>query len=84
MSKRLIISLLVLTFSTSFIYAGWGSETRLTIDDNIASETTQNNQWCIAADGSHLSVVWYDAKGGSGNWEIYTKRLTELDKSTAA
>ena len=30
-----------------------------------------------------MSVVWYDGKGGPGNCEIYTKRLTGLGWTVA-
>jgi hypothetical protein len=55
-------------------YAQWQPDVRLT-DDPVASHTSENNAWCIAANGNTLHVVWYDIR--DGNYEIYYKRSTD-------
>ncbi len=54
--------------------AQWEPDVRLT-DNSAGSFTSDNNAWCIAANGNILHVVWYDNR--DGNYEIYYKRSTD-------
>jgi len=55
-------------------YAQWQPDVRLT-NEPAGSFTSENNAWCIAANGNILHVVWYDIR--DGNYEIYYKRSTD-------
>lgn len=54
--------------------AQWEPDVRLT-DQSNASLTSNNNAWCIAANGNTLHVAWYDNR--DGNYEIYYKRSSD-------
>src|SRR5690606_35282568 len=62
----------VLPFGIS--YAQWEPDVRLT-NQSDASLTSNNNAWCIAANGNTLHVAWYDNR--DGNYEIYYKRSSD-------
>ncbi len=76
----------LLTFfilSTRFLLAQWGSDVRLTANGS-ASETSNNNAWCVAAaPGGTVHVVWFDERD-AGYDEIYYKRSTDYGTSWSA
>lgn len=58
-------------FYTDNCRAQWQTDVRLT-NNPVNSFTSDNNAWCIAANGNVVHVVWEDDR--DGNREIYYKR----------
>jgi hypothetical protein len=71
--KKIFLFAWILLVS-NFSKAQWEADVRLTNDPH-GSFTSINNQWCIAAKGDTLHVVWYDNR--DGNNEIYYKRSSD-------
>ncbi len=75
MKTSIFLFLFVLCSLLSGIcYGQWQPDVRLT-NESAGSFTSENNAWCIAANGNILHVVWYDIR--DGNYEIYYKRSTD-------
>lgn len=72
MKKIALILSLIFLFSASCL-SQWQTDVRLTFN-SVFSFTSDNNAWCISAEGTNLHVVWYD--GRDLNSEIYYKRST--------
>ena len=60
--------------TANFSRAQWEPDVRLT-NDPAGSNTSINNQRCVASLGDTVHVVWYDLR--DGNDEIYYKRSTD-------
>ncbi|MBZ0201847.1 MAG: hypothetical protein K8I03_02390 [Ignavibacteria bacterium] len=69
--KKLFILSALFILSSSIHYTQWQPDVQLT-NNSGASLTSDNNGWCVAADGNLVHVVWYDDR--DGNTEIYYKR----------
>ncbi len=72
-----VLAMLFCTISN----AQWQPDVQLT-NNSGASFTSDNNAWCVAADGNLVHVVWYDDR--DGNFEIYYKRSTDAGASWGA
>jgi len=82
MKTSIFLFLFVLCSLLSGIcYGQWQPDVRLT-NESAGSFTSENNAWCIAANGNILHVVWYDIR--DGNYEIYYKRSTDGGTSWGA
>jgi hypothetical protein len=74
--KKLFFSLalvLILNYTSHIdcCFAQWQTDVRLTNDPG-QSLVSDNNAWCIAANGNVVHVIWQDDR--DGNREIYYKR----------
>lgn len=75
MKNSIFLLLFVLcSLFSGICYTQWLPDVRLT-NEPAGSFTSENNAWCIAANGNTLHVVWYDIR--DGNYEIYYKRSTD-------
>ncbi|MGB3478041.1 MAG: exo-alpha-sialidase [bacterium] len=72
--RVILMGLLFFFCSLSFAFAQWEPDIRLTFDASN-SETSWNDEWCVAAHGDRVHVVWFDDR--DGNDEIYYKRSTD-------
>lgn len=73
--KKLFFLLLITHSSFLIVNAQWQPDVRLTNDPFVSyTNTFYNNNWCIAASGDSVHIVWYDSR--NGNYEIYYKRST--------
>jgi hypothetical protein len=67
-SKNLYIAVIIVLLPIA-LFAQWESDQRLTFDDSVSCVSTN---WCVAASGETVHVVWKDQR--DGNSEIYYKR----------
>ena len=74
MSKAVPTVLMLVFLPVGFLFAQWEADVRLT-NNSDSSFTSYNNEWCVAAHGDTIDVVWYDNR--DGNYEIYYKRSTD-------
>jgi len=72
--KIIIVVIMMLAFllQSKNANAQWEADVRLT---NATESSCTKSNWCIAANGNIVHVVWYDNR--DSNWEIYYKRSTD-------
>ncbi|MCX6163119.1 MAG: exo-alpha-sialidase [Ignavibacteriae bacterium] len=72
--KIIIVVIMMLAFllQSKNANAQWEADVRLT---NATESSCTKSNWCIAANGNVVHVVWYDNR--DSNWEIYYKRSTD-------
>ena len=76
MKSKFVISVtLFVILNSSFLvlnsFSQWQPDVRLTNSSGV-SMTSENNAWCVAANGNIVHTVWMDNR--EGNFEIYYKR----------
>ncbi len=74
MKKTIFFTFTICSLLFGICNAQWQPDVRLT-NDAGGSNTSNNNAWCIAANGNEVHVTWQDNR--DGNNEIYYKRSTD-------
>ena len=74
MKKKQNLLFVLLIFISVKTNAQWLPDFRLT-NNPANSGTSPNNEWCVAASGNFVHVVWYDER--DLNKEIYYKRSAD-------
>jgi len=69
---------LIIILTSLITFSQWQPDVRLTYDTST-SLTSNNNSWCVAANGNIVHVVWQDKR--DLNYEIYYKRSTDAGVS---
>lgn len=76
-SSAFLSVILFLTFSVINSNSQWQPDVRLT-NESAPSNTSQNNAWCIAANGNVVHIVWADGRENFlGSSKIFYNQSTD-------